>query len=97
MNGQVPSIEAPQRRSLFLRWRDRCLTALFWGFWWRPLQAFKRLLENRDGAMRNRFFTDLIQVSEVSVVGVILLVTWGTYRRIQSLRATRRETRRPAA
>src|SRR5262245_36644948 len=87
-------IEAPGRRSWFLRWRDRCLTVLLWSAWSRPVDAIARLTAGPaaqdNGPLWDAFLRDLGSASSSAGILIVLLYTWGGYERYRISRTPER-------
>jgi hypothetical protein len=87
VTGRTALIEAPRRRSVFLKWRDRGLTLVLWSFWSRPVDAITRLAAGPvgpDGAPAwDSFLRDLTDASSAAGVLIVLLYAWGGYDRLR--------------
>lgn len=93
MTGRDLIIEAPARRSRFVRWRDRCLTLLLWGAWSRPVDAFARLALGPGGPegapLWDAFLRDLGEASGAAITLIVLLYAWGGYDRYRAAASPR--------
>jgi hypothetical protein len=79
-----PIIEASERRSARVRWRDRAVTATLWLAWCHPVEA----LLVAPGAtapvsawLGEAFLADLAAACRVAGILVAGLLTWGSYAR----------------
>jgi hypothetical protein len=85
MTGRDVIIEAPERRSALLRWRDRGLTVLLWSLWSRPVDAVVRLTSGPvgldGGSQWDSFLRDVGDASSAAGVLIVLLYAWGGYDR----------------
>jgi hypothetical protein len=81
-----PIIEAPERRSSRIRWRDRAVTAALWLAWCHPVEALVRLAAPDATApasawLGDAFLDDVAAASRMAGVLVAGLLTWGSYAR----------------
>ena len=93
MTGRDLIIDAPARRSRFLRWRDRCLTFLLWSAWSRPVDAIARLTTGAPpdgGIVWDAFLRDLGDASSTAGVLIVVLDAWGGYGRFRAHHALAR-------
>jgi hypothetical protein len=97
VRGRDLVIDAPARRSRFLRWRDRCLTLLLWSAWSRPVDAIARLATGAPpdgGLVWDAFLRDVGDASSAASVLIVLLYAWGGYgRRVRAHRTSARPGR----
>jgi hypothetical protein len=93
VTGRDLIIDAPARRSRFLRWRDRCFTLLLWSAWSRPVEAIARLTTGAPpdgGLVWDAFLRDLGDASSAAGVLIVLLYAWGGYGRVRVHRTSAR-------
>jgi hypothetical protein len=81
-----PIIEAPDRRSSGVRWRDRAITAALWLAWCHPVEALVRLAAPdvavpASAWLGEAFLADLTAATRVAGLMVAGLLTWGSYAR----------------
>jgi hypothetical protein len=94
VTGRGLIIEAPGRRSSFLRWRDRGLTLLLSSAWSRPVDALAWLTVGPPGPdggfLWDAFLCDLGDALCTASLLIVLLYAWGGYGRYRTHRTLAR-------